>query len=76
MINICSGKSHSLQEVVERVGKMAGYAIQVKVNPTFVRKNEVRSLLGSAELLRSIIGSWNMPPLHDTLEWMYHSPLP
>jgi len=76
VINICSGKSHSLQEVVERVGKMAGYAIQVKVNPTFVRKNEVCSLLGSAELLRSIIGSWNMPPLNDTLEWMYHSQLP
>lgn len=76
VINICSGKSHSLQEVVERVGKIAGYAIQVKVNPSFVRKNEVRSLLGSAELLRSIIGSWNIPPLNDTLEWMYHSPLP
>jgi hypothetical protein len=47
----------------------------MKGNPSFVRAHEVRSLLGSAERLRSIIGEWDFPPLHETLEWMYRSPL-
>ena len=72
-INICSGESHSLREVLAMVGNIAGYDIEVKVNPAFVRANEVRSLLGSAERLRSIIGEWDLPPLSDTLAWMYHS---
>ncbi|ARU32294.1 GDP-mannose 4,6 dehydratase [Sulfuriferula sp. AH1] len=73
-INVCSGQSHSLREVLEMVGKIAGYDIEVKVNPAFVRANEVRSLLGSAERLRSIIGAWDSPPLNETLAWMYHLP--
>ncbi|WP_105533617.1 NAD-dependent epimerase/dehydratase family protein [Solimicrobium silvestre] len=73
IINVCSGKSHSLREVLAMAGKIAGYDISVKVNPAFVRANEVRTLLGSAERLRGIIGEWDSPPLHDTLEWMYRS---
>ncbi|OIQ70423.1 GDP-6-deoxy-D-talose 4-dehydrogenase [mine drainage metagenome] len=73
-VNVCSGKSHSLREVLAMVGKIAGYEIEVKVNPAFVRANEVRSLLGSAARLRDIIGEWNLPQLNETLEWMYHSP--
>lgn len=75
IINVCSGKSYSLREVIAMAEKIAGADIKVKVNPAFVRANEVRSLLGSAERLHSIIGEWTSPPLHETLEWMYHSPL-
>jgi nucleoside-diphosphate-sugar epimerase len=73
-VNVCSSNSHSLREVLEIVEKIAGYKIEVKVNPSFVRANEVRSLLGSAERLRSLIGEWSSPPLAETLEWMYRSP--
>lgn len=75
VVNVCSGNSHSLSEVLELVGQIAGYEIEVKVNPAFVRANEVRSLLGSAEHLRSIIGAWETPSLRETLDWMYRSPL-
>ena len=75
-INVCSGQSYSLREVMAMAEKIAGVGITVKVNPAFVRANEVRSLLGSAERLRSIIGHWASPPLYETLEWMYHTPLP
>jgi nucleoside-diphosphate-sugar epimerase len=74
-VNVCSGQSHSLREVLAMVGKIAGYDIEVKVNPAFVRANEVRSLLGSAARLRGIIGEWDLPQLNETLEWMYHSPM-
>ncbi len=74
-INVCSGTNYSLREIIGMAEKIAGAAITVKVNPAFVRANEVRSLLGSAERLRSIIGEWTSPPLLETLEWMYHSPI-
>jgi nucleoside-diphosphate-sugar epimerase len=75
VVNVCSGRSQSLREVLAMVGNIAGYDIAVKVNPAFVRANEVRSLLGSAEHLRSIIGEWDMPPLSETLAWMYRAPV-
>lgn len=74
-VNVCSGRSHSLHEVIEMVAAIAGYDIEIKINPAFVRAHEVRSLLGSAERLRNIIGEWDTPPLRETLEWMYRSPL-
>jgi nucleoside-diphosphate-sugar epimerase len=74
-VNVCSGRGHSLREVIEMMEAVAGYRIEINVNPSFVRANEVRSLLGSAERLRNIIGEWDSPPLRETLEWMYRSQL-
>lgn len=73
IINVCSGQSHSLRDVIAMVEKIVGASITVNVNPAFVRANEVRSLLGSAQRLHSIIGHWASPPLVETLEWMVHS---
>lgn len=74
-VNICSGASHSLREVLALAGSIAGYDIEVKVNPAFVRPNEVRSLIGCADRLRSLIGDWDTPSLAETLEWMSHPAL-
>ena len=71
IVNVCSGRSHSLREVIGMVEEIVGYKIEIKVNPSFVRANEVRSLLGSAGHLRNLIGEWDTPPLRKTLEWMY-----
>ena len=73
IINVCSGKSHSLREVIQMAEQISGYHITVRVNPAFVRANEVRSLLGSADKLHQIIGQWGSPTLETTLEWMYRS---
>jgi GDP-6-deoxy-D-talose 4-dehydrogenase len=75
VINICSGQGYSVQGVLDIMAQIAGYAIEVQVNPAFVRTSEVRSLLGSAERLRQIIGAWDPLPLPETLVWMYHAPL-
>ena len=72
-INVCSGKSYSLREVVEMVAKIVDYDINIQVNPAFIRANEVRSLHGSAKRLQGIIGEWESPALFETLKWMCHS---
>lgn len=69
--NVCSGTAHTLADVLEMMAEIAGYAIEVKVNPAFVRANEVKRLLGSGEKLERYAGRLPTIPLKDTLRWMY-----
>lgn len=68
--NICSGVSYTLREIIAMVEQIAGYSIEVKVNPAFVRANEVRKLVGDPRKLHRAIGPLPYIPLSDTLAWM------
>jgi len=72
--NICSGIGHSLREVLAMMAEIAGYAIEVSVNPAFVRVNEVRRLEGNPNRLLARIGPMPKHTLMDTLRWMYLAP--
>jgi nucleoside-diphosphate-sugar epimerase len=69
--NICSGRSHSLGEVLEMLARIAGYKIDVFVDPRFLRRNEIARLVGSNRKLRRVIGQVPATPIDRTLEWMY-----
>lgn len=69
-INVCSGTTHSLREVLAMAENITGHKIEVRVNPAFVRANEVKTLCGDATRLRSLIGDFDSPTLEDTLRWM------
>ena len=71
--NVCSGTPHSLSSVIETMGEIAGYRIDVQVNPAFVRANDVLQLTGSNSKLTAVIGHLNPTPLCDTLRWMYEA---
>jgi nucleoside-diphosphate-sugar epimerase len=71
--NICSGISHSLREVLALMAGIAGYTIEVNVNPGFVRDNEVRRLEGNPAKLQARVGPLSKHELSDTLRWMYHA---
>lgn len=73
-VNLCSGNSVSLLDVIGMMQEIAGYAIEVRVNPAFVRANEVARLTGDNRRLRDLIGPLNIIPLRQTLEWMYAHP--
>lgn len=70
-LNICSGWAHSLDEALEMMAQIAGYRIAVRINPAFVRANEVVRLVGSNARLRAATGIVPCTPLRDTLAWMY-----
>lgn len=70
-LNICSGVAHSLGDVLDNMAEIAGYHIEVRVNPAFVRGNEVVRLVGSNAHLRGITGEVALTPLRETLAWMY-----
>ncbi|MGH8191274.1 MAG: NAD-dependent epimerase/dehydratase family protein [Rhodanobacteraceae bacterium] len=69
-VNLCSGVAHSLDEVLRMMAKIAGYAIEVRVNPAFVRGHEVKRLVGSNARLRALTGFAPSIPLEETLRWM------
>jgi nucleoside-diphosphate-sugar epimerase len=69
-INVCSGRTYSLREAVALCEKISGHSLEIRVNPAFVRPNEVKSLCGDASKLRSTVGEWDTPPLEETLRWM------
>jgi nucleoside-diphosphate-sugar epimerase len=69
--NICSGRSNSLGEVIDSLSEIAGYRIEVQVNPAFVRANDVLKLAGSNAKLASVVGAIEPTPLTETLRWMY-----
>jgi nucleoside-diphosphate-sugar epimerase len=72
-INVCSGQGHTLAGVLDSMTSIAGYQIEVRVNPALVRTNEVQVLVGSNAKLRGAIGPVQQIALADTLRWMYQA---
>jgi len=66
-VNICSGRGTALGEIIAFMNGIAGYAIDVTVNPAFVRTNEIRRLIGSNHKLFSLIGEQPIPGIRDLL---------
>ncbi len=69
-INICSGTVYSLQDIIDQCQQLTNHAIEITINPKFVRANEMKTLKGSNELLSSLIKDYQHKPLAETLEWM------
>jgi nucleoside-diphosphate-sugar epimerase len=69
-VNVSSGVTYSLREVIGMCSDISGQTIRVEVNPAFVRANEVKTLCGDNSLLRTLVADWQTPPLRQTLEWM------
>ncbi len=72
VLNVCSGRGQSLRGVFDLVSEMAGYRPEVRINPAFVRVNEVRRLLGSKAALERCIGPVAGPTIAETLAWMFN----
>jgi nucleoside-diphosphate-sugar epimerase len=74
-VNICNGQGYSLREVIALAEEITGHQMEVCSNPAFVRANEVRTLVGDASKLRSLIGELPAYRLRDTLSWMLAEPI-
>lgn len=70
-VNVCSGQSTSLREVLAMMNALAGYPIRVRVNPDFVREHDIHKLAGSNEKLKRLIGFAPSTSLAITLKRMY-----
>ncbi|WP_024769802.1 GDP-mannose 4,6-dehydratase [Aquimarina macrocephali] len=74
ILNVCSSKTNSIEQILSYMEEITNYKIKTKINPKFVRKNEIKSLKGSTQKLHSIIDDFsNEYSLKKTLEKMYFS---
>ena len=72
-VNIASNRGIKLLDVIDMMNEIAGYTINVEVNPAFVRKDEIKSLTGSTKKLTSLLGEMKQKAFVETLREMYLS---
>ena len=70
IFNLCSGEATALETCIAIASEITGHDIEVKVNPDFVRENEVTILRGSREKFDGVIGRGRRYKFRETLEWM------
>ncbi|CAH6869213.1 UDP-glucose 4-epimerase [Vibrio chagasii] len=73
IVNLCSGQVTSLQSIISMMEDIAGYNIKVRVNPDFVRENEIKILGGDNTKLTSLTGKAPSIMIEKTLADMYHA---
>ncbi len=56
------------------VRRSSGHDLQIRINPAFVRENEVKVLVGSSERLRQILPDIPAIDFSETIDWMVSNP--
>jgi nucleoside-diphosphate-sugar epimerase len=73
VVNLASNRGIKLLEVIEMMQEIAGYTIEVKINPKFVRKDEIKTLTGSNKKLFELIGKVEQRDFELTLKDMFEA---
>ncbi len=73
VVNICTGIPTSLKAIIEMMEEIAGYRIEVRINPAFVRSNDIKTLTGDPQALTEATGPITPIPVRLTLEKMYRA---
>ncbi len=72
-VNLATGEVWSIAEIVDLLTKLTGHRLDMRVNPDFVRANEVETLGGSVEKLRHLCPAWSPKSFEETLQWMFET---
>ena len=72
-LNVCTGQTYSLKDVINICEKLTGHKVEIKVNSEFVRENEVRELKGDNSKLFKQIEKFPSYTFEETLSWMLSS---
>lgn len=69
VVNICSGDVVSLKQILTMSEKIVGSSMEVRINPKFVRENEIKRLAGDNTRLKE--QGWKRTySFNETLRWM------
>lgn len=70
VVNVCSERAYTLHQVIDMVREASHHDLDIRVNRAFVRDNEVKMLIGSAEKLRQLVPDVEPIEFADTIRWM------
>lgn len=68
--NLCSGRTISITSIIEALVDMTKHQIDVRINPDFVRDNEIRHQCGDANKIIKLMAGFEPPQFRETLAWM------
>ena len=57
VFNVCSGKAYSINDIISICMEISNHTLEVKINNSFLRDNEIKTIIGSKELLDNSIGA-------------------
>ena len=66
--NICSGKTYSLEEIINIFSEITGHELEIKINPEFVRPNEIVKLSGDPSKLSELLGYAPQTDIRETIK--------
>lgn len=70
-VNVATGEVWTIDEILEMLSAISGHKMAVRVNPAFVRANDVPLLGGDVSRLQAALPDWRPRELMETLSWMY-----
>lgn len=72
-VNICSGRAVHLLDILTIMDEISGHHLRVISDPSLVRADEPRYIIGSSTRLQRLIGDLPNPPFRETLVRMYEA---
>lgn len=72
VVNVCSGRAFSLQQVLDIVSEISGHQLRVVQSPAFMRQNEIRVLAGNTNKLENFVGALPKASLKATLQTFFN----
>lgn len=73
VVNVCSGITYSIKQVLNILEEITSHKIEVNINPKFVRKNDIKNLRGNPEKLYGMVNTVRHIELRETLKSMLNS---
>jgi len=73
IVNIASSRGIHLIDIVKTMEEIAGYKINIIQDERFIRKNDIKKLIGDNTLLKSLIGEVENKSLKAILKEMYYA---
>jgi len=70
VINFCSGKATSIQELISRLSVLTGHKMSIHIDQKYVRENDNPYMCGDNTRLLSLDFDYQYD-LNQTLDWMY-----
>jgi nucleoside-diphosphate-sugar epimerase len=70
VVNICSGRSTSVNQILALLTDITGHRPYIEVDPALVRKDEVMELRGDSAHLQALVGPLAPVPMRDILAGM------
>jgi nucleoside-diphosphate-sugar epimerase len=73
VVNLCSGRSVSITNILDMLTEITGHRPRIEVDPALLRKDEVTELCGDPTRLQALVGPLAPEPLRDVLIRMVSS---